>query len=87
MHTCILFFVFVFLQIFVHFFLIIFFVIFSASCFPLIILLFSLSGDDVCAHKTKLGPCDVMAQNPHNAIVHLGHHDGNHMPPITQAHA
>ena len=26
--------------------------------------------------KTKLGPCNAMTQNPHNAIIHLGHGNG-----------
>ena len=26
--------------------------------------------------RTKLGPCDVMRQNPHNAVMHLGHKGG-----------
>lgn len=27
-------------------------------------------------HKTRLGPCGVMAQNPWNAVLHLGHANG-----------
>lgn len=26
--------------------------------------------------RTKLGACDTMAQNPHNAFIHLGHQNG-----------
>uniref|UniRef100_A0A4W4DPG7 WD repeat-containing protein 46 n=1 Tax=Electrophorus electricus TaxID=8005 RepID=A0A4W4DPG7_ELEEL len=33
-------------------------------------------GKEVSAIGTKLGRLDVMAQNPHNAIVHLGHPNG-----------
>lgn len=34
------------------------------------------TGQLVCQHKTKLGPCDVLRQNPSNAIMHLGHNNG-----------
>lgn len=27
-------------------------------------------------HRTKLGACDTMAQNPHNAFINLGHQNG-----------
>lgn len=27
----------------------------------------------VAIHRTKLGPCDVMRQNPWNAVLCLGH--------------
>jgi U3 small nucleolar RNA-associated protein 7 len=30
----------------------------------------------VAEHRTKLGPCSVMRQNPRNAVMHLGHHNG-----------
>ncbi|KAM9475413.1 WD repeat-containing protein 46 [Clarias gariepinus] len=33
-------------------------------------------GKEVAAICTKLGRLDVMAQNPHNAIIHLGHPNG-----------
>ncbi|KAF9582162.1 Small subunit (SSU) processome component [Lunasporangiospora selenospora] len=34
------------------------------------------TGNVVAEHKTKLGKCDVMAQNPASAIMHLGHGNG-----------
>lgn len=33
-------------------------------------------GKEVAAICTKTGRLDVMCQNPHNAIIHLGHHNG-----------
>ena len=30
----------------------------------------------VCEHRTKLGTPTAMTQNPHNAIIHLGHNNG-----------
>lgn len=30
----------------------------------------------VCEHRTKLGTPTAMTQNPHNAIIHLGHSNG-----------
>lgn len=30
----------------------------------------------VVEHRTKLGACHVMRQNPYNAVVHLGHTNG-----------
>lgn len=33
-------------------------------------------GKEVVSICTKLGRLDVMAQNPHNAIIHLGHPNG-----------
>lgn len=34
------------------------------------------TGQLVCSQKTKLGPCQVLRQNPSNAIMHLGHSNG-----------
>ncbi|GAA5846332.1 hypothetical protein JCM11251_004057 [Rhodosporidiobolus azoricus] len=34
------------------------------------------TGQQVAEHRTKLGSCNVMAQNAHNAMVHLGHQNG-----------
>ncbi|KAG0220503.1 WD40-repeat-containing domain protein [Mortierella sp. GBAus27b] len=34
------------------------------------------TGKVVAEHRTKLGSCDVMTQNPSNAIMHLGHGNG-----------
>jgi len=34
------------------------------------------TGSVVAEHRTKLGSCDVMTQNPSNAIMHLGHGNG-----------
>jgi len=34
------------------------------------------TGELVSEHRTKLGPCDVMTQNPQNAIICLGHGNG-----------
>ena len=33
-------------------------------------------GRSVISHRTQLGPLHCMAQNPHNAIIHLGHNNG-----------
>lgn len=33
-------------------------------------------GKEVAAICTKSGRLDVMCQNPHNAVIHLGHHNG-----------
>jgi hypothetical protein len=30
----------------------------------------------VAQHRTRLGPCSVMRQNPHNAVLCLGHANG-----------
>ncbi len=30
----------------------------------------------VAQHRTRLGTCDVMRQNPHNAVLSLGHANG-----------
>ncbi|THH26890.1 hypothetical protein EUX98_g7299 [Antrodiella citrinella] len=34
------------------------------------------TGQLVVEHRTKLGACNVMAQNQHNAVIHLGHQNG-----------
>jgi len=34
------------------------------------------TGDLVSEHRTKLGPCDTMTQNPWNAVMCLGHLNG-----------
>lgn len=34
------------------------------------------TGQQVAEHRTKLGSCGVMAQNLHNAFIHLGHQNG-----------
>ena len=34
------------------------------------------TGELVTQHRTRLGSCNVMRQNPSNAIMHLGHHNG-----------
>jgi len=34
------------------------------------------TGTLISSHRSKLGPCDVMTQNPTNAIIHLGHLNG-----------
>ncbi|KAH8553213.1 WD40-repeat-containing domain protein [Umbelopsis sp. PMI_123] len=34
------------------------------------------TGQLVAEHRTKLGACHVMAQNPYNAVMHLGHGNG-----------
>ncbi|KWU42719.1 BING4CT-domain-containing protein [Rhodotorula sp. JG-1b] len=34
------------------------------------------TGQLVAEHRTKLGSCDTMAQNAHNAFIHLGHQNG-----------
>ncbi|KAJ3108209.1 Small subunit (SSU) processome component [Phlyctochytrium bullatum] len=34
------------------------------------------TGSVVAEQRTKLGECKVMRQNPYNAILHLGHHNG-----------
>lgn len=34
------------------------------------------TGQLVSQHNTKVGPCDVLRQNPSNAITHLGHNNG-----------
>lgn len=34
------------------------------------------TGELVSTHRTKLGPCSVMRQNPSNAVIHCGHVNG-----------
>jgi len=34
------------------------------------------TGQLVAQHRTQMGPCHVMRQNPYNAIIHLGHTNG-----------
>lgn len=34
------------------------------------------TGAFLCEHRTKLGDCSVMKQNPHNAVMCLGHANG-----------
>ncbi|KAI0051620.1 BING4CT-domain-containing protein [Auriscalpium vulgare] len=34
------------------------------------------TGQLVADHRTKLGACTTMAQNAHNAVIHLGHQNG-----------
>jgi U3 small nucleolar RNA-associated protein 7 len=34
------------------------------------------TGELVSQHRTRLGACQVMRQNPSNAVMHLGHHNG-----------
>ena len=34
------------------------------------------TGKPIAQCFTKLGRCDCMTQNSHNAIIHLGHHKG-----------
>jgi U3 small nucleolar RNA-associated protein 7 len=34
------------------------------------------TGQLVSQHKTKLGPCQVLRQNPSNAVMHCGHSNG-----------
>lgn len=33
-------------------------------------------GKVVAEHRTRLGALKALCHNPHNAIVHLGHHNG-----------
>ena len=34
------------------------------------------TGAIVAQHRTRMGTCDVMRQNPWNAVMHLGHSNG-----------
>ena len=34
------------------------------------------TGEIVSQHRTKLGPCQTIRQNPYNAVLHLGHTNG-----------
>ncbi|KAJ3279784.1 Small subunit (SSU) processome component [Borealophlyctis nickersoniae] len=45
------------------------------------------TGQLVAELRTKLGPCKTMAQNPYNAVIHLGHGNGTvtlWAPTVTQ---
>ena len=33
-------------------------------------------GKHVVEHRTRMGPCRVMRQNPYNGVLHLGHNNG-----------
>jgi U3 small nucleolar RNA-associated protein 7 len=35
------------------------------------------TGQLLVEHRTKLGACNTMAQNAHNAVIHLGHQNGS----------
>ncbi|TEB22428.1 hypothetical protein FA13DRAFT_1766474 [Coprinellus micaceus] len=35
------------------------------------------TGTQIAVHRTKLGACQTLTQNMHNAVVHLGHNNGN----------
>ena len=39
------------------------------------------TGKLVATHKTKLGPCSVLRQNPYNAVLHCGHNNGARILP------
>ncbi|GJN93412.1 hypothetical protein Rhopal_006467-T1 [Rhodotorula paludigena] len=46
------------------------------------------TGQQIAEHRTKLGACDAMAQNPHSAMIHLGHQNGTvtlWSPSVSQA--
>lgn len=47
---------------------------FSMCPFP--VLQDTSTGNIVVQHRTRMGPCDVMRQNPHNAVMCLGHANG-----------
>lgn len=34
------------------------------------------TGELVSTHRTKMGPCSVMTQNPSNSVIHCGHNNG-----------
>ena len=34
------------------------------------------TGEAVSVHRTQMGPCSVLRQNPMNATMHAGHHNG-----------
>ncbi len=34
------------------------------------------TGEIVAQHRTRMGTCDVMRQNPWNAVMNLGHSNG-----------
>ena len=44
------------------------------------------TGELVAEHRTKLGSCEVLRQNPYNAVVSLGHSNGV-WHATTMAHA
>eukprot|EP00003_Mantamonas_plastica_P019837 TRINITY_DN32196_c0_g1_i1.p1 TRINITY_DN32196_c0_g1~~TRINITY_DN32196_c0_g1_i1.p1 ORF type:complete len:391 (-),score=127.92 TRINITY_DN32196_c0_g1_i1:674-1699(-) len=47
------------------------------------------TGELVAMHRTGLGKCDAMTQNPRNAIIHLGHSNGTvtlWSPNMSKAH-
>lgn len=42
------------------------------------------TGQLIVEHRTKLGAVDTMAQNPHSAMIHLGHSNGASLMTITR---
>lgn len=43
------------------------------------------TGHIVASHKTRLGPCSVMRQNPWNAVLGLGHAGARCLDPASRA--